>query len=403
MAASEPVGPLAGLRVIDASTILAGPMACQVLGDYGADVIKVEHPANPDGMRGHGPAVDGEGLWWKSVARNKRTVAINLSNPAGSSLLLELVKTADVLVENFRPGTLERWGLGWEQLHAVNPKLVLLRVTGFGQTGPYAERRAFGTLAEAMSGFAHLTGSPDRPPSLPPFGLADSITAHVAVGAVMMALYHRDIAEGGEGQVIDLSILESMIGAVGPGPMAYDRLGTVDTRQGNRSLNNSPRNLYRTKDGHWVAVSASALNVATRVMTLVGHPEVVDEPWFQTGRGRVEHVDEIDSMVANWIAERTREDVVAAFDEAGAAIAPVYDAADIVADPQVQHRQILTRVADGDESILMQNVTARLSSTPGQIRFAGRSHAADTDEVLRDLLDLDSERIDSLRRDGVIA
>lgn len=398
----NPTGPLSGIRVIDCSTILAGPLACQILGDFGAEVVKVEDPARGDGMRGHGLSVDGVGLWWKEIARNKRTIGLDLGEAEGAELFLQLVVDADVVVEGFRPGTFERWGLGWDRLHARNPGLVLLRVSGFGQRGPYAGRRAFGTLVEAMSGFAHMTGDPDGPPTLPAFGLADSIAGIAGASAVAMALYHRDV-RGGGGQVIDLSLLEPIMTAVGPAPSVYDKLGIVQERGGNRSRNNAPRNLYRTRDDHWVAVSASADAIAERVLRLVGHPEVVDEPWFAQGTTRAEHADLIDGCVGRWIAARTRDEVMAEFEAAGAAVAPVYSAADLVADPQVQALDMLTRVADDDlGDLLMHNVLFRMSETPGAIRFTGRSIGADTRSVLVDELGLSEERFSELRARGVV-
>lgn len=402
MEARTGAGPLSGLRVIDCSTILAGPLTCQILGDFGADVIKIEHPARPDGMRGHGAAVEGHGLWWKEVARNKRTIGLDLSRPEGASILLDLVGASDVLVENFRPGTLERWGLGWDVLHATNPELILLRVTGFGQTGPYADRPAFGTLVEAMSGFAHLTGPPDGPPTLPAFGLADSIAGIAGASAVSMALYHRD-ARGGEGQMIDLSLLEPILTAVGPAPTVFHRTGRILERQGNRSSNNAPRNLYRTSDGHWLAISTSANAVAVRVLELVGRPDVTREPWFGTGAQRAEHGDLLDGIVGDWIAQRTRDEVMEAFAAAGAAVAPVYGPAEIVADPQVRAREMLVEVEDPDLGTLLQhNVLYRLSDTPGSIRGTGRPHCADTDEILG-TIGLDDEQLRALRDSGVIA
>ncbi len=399
---SQEQGPLAGLRVLDCSTILAGPLIAQILGDFGADVVKIEHPRHVDGMRGHGASLDGEGLWWKEIARNKRTIGLYLGDPEGAEVLLDLVRSADVLIENFRPGTLERWGLGWDVLHEANPALVLVRVTGFGQEGPYASRPAFGTLVEAMSGFAHLTGQPDGPPTLPAFGLADSIAGIAGMGAVMMALYNRD-ARGGGGQVVDLSLLEPIMTAVGPAPTVYDKLGIEQRRQGNRSSNNAPRNLYKTSDGHWLAISTSADAIAERVMHVVGHPEVIDEPWFSTGATRAEHADLLDDHVGSWIAARTRDEVMTTFTEAGAAVAPVYSPADLVADPQVQHREMLVRVEDeGLGSLLQHNVLFRLSDTPGGIRWTGRAHGADTDEVLVEDLGLAPERIERLRERGIV-
>ena len=396
-------GPLTGIRVIDASTILAGPLACQILGDFGAEVIKIEHPTKPDGMRGHGPSVDGTPIWWKEVARNKQTLGLSLSAPEGAALFLQLAATADVIVENFRPGTLEKWGVGPDQLRAVNPGLILVRVTGFGQTGPYASRAGFGTLAESMSGFAHLTGQPDGPPTLPAFGLADSIAGIAASSAISMALLARERSESGEGQVIDLDLLSPIMTAVGPGPTVFQQTGEVGMRHGNRSTNNAPRNTYQTSDGYWVAISTSAQAIAERVMVLVGHPEVITEPWFAAGNTRAQHTDELDAMVGSWIGARTREDVVKAFTEAGAAIAPIYTAEDVVNDPHIRATEMLTEVKDEDFGPLLQHsVMWRMSGTPGAIRFTGRRHGEDTDEVLT-ALGLDAATITDLRARSVIA
>ncbi len=394
--------PLEGLRVIDASTILAGPLCCQILGDFGADVIKIEHPRSGDAMRGHGRQKDGVPLWWKEVSRNKRTVGLDLGAPEGAEVFRRLVATADVVVENFRPGTLEKWGLGPDQLRAANRGLVLVRVTGFGQQGPYAGRPGFGTLAEAMSGFAYLTGEAGGPPTLPAFGLADSICGIAASSAVLMALRHREV-RGGDGQVIDISILEPIMTAVGPAPTVYQQLGVVEERHGNRSANNAPRNTYRTSDGSWVAVSTSAQRIAERVLRLVGHPEVIGEPWFASGRGRAEHADLLDRLVGDWIGARPRAEVLLAFEEAGAAIAPVYSPQDVAADPHIRQTGMVTEVADPDlGALLMHNVMWRMSDTPGQIRFTGRTLGADTDTVLVDELGYTPEQVALLRAQEVV-
>lgn len=384
--------------MLDVSTVLAGPLTCQILGDYGADVIKVEHPRG-DSMRGHGRSKDGVSLWWKMISRNKRCVALYLGDPEGAEVFRRLVATADVVVESFRPGTFERWGLGYDALRAVNPGLVLVRISGFGQTGPYRERAGFGTLAEAMSGFAAITGEPDGPPTLPPFGLADSIAGLTAANAALMALYHRD-AHGGSGQEIDVSILEPLVTVLGPQPTIYDQLGEIPERTGNRSVNNAPRNTYRTADDKWVAVSTSANSVAERVMRLVGHPELIDEPWFATGSGRVEHVEMLDQIVSEWVGQRNRDEVVEAFAQAGAAIAPVYDVADLMADEQMVARDAITEVEDADlGAVRMQNLLFRMSETPGAIRFTGRALGADTDAILGDELGLD---VADLRERGIV-
>ncbi|MFF7241194.1 CoA transferase [Streptomyces collinus] len=392
--------PLSGLRVLDLATLFAGPMAATLLGDYGAEVIKVEHPRRPDPSRGHGPARDGIGLWWKVLGRNKRAVTLDLSRPGGRATLLRLAATADVVIENFRPGTLEKWDLGWAELSAANPRLVLTRVTAFGQFGPYAHRPGFGTLAEAMSGFAALTGEPDAPPTLPPFGLADSVAGLATAYAVLTALAARE--RTGAGQVVDMAIIEPILAVLGPHPTWYDQLGHVQERTGNRSANNAPRNTYRTADGHWVAVSTSAQSVAERVMRLVGRPELIEEPWFTTGVDRAAHADVLDEAVGSWIAARTREEVLAAFEKAQAAVAPVQDVRDVVTDPQYGALDTITTVDDPELGPLrMQNVLFRLSSTPGAIRWAGRPHGADTDAVLTEL-GLTPAELRALREEGAL-
>lgn len=404
--AQEPSGPagtpgaapLTGLRVLDLATLFAGPLAATMLGDFGAEVIKVEHPHRPDPSRGHGPSKDGIGLWWKLLGRNKRNLTLDLSTHGGRDTLLRLAEGADVIVENFRPGTLERWGLGWEELSRANPRLVLARVTGFGQFGPYSRRPGFGTLAEAMSGFAAITGEPDGPPTLPPFGLADSIAGIATAFAVMTALAGRD--RTGEGQVVDMAIIEPILTVLGPQPLWYDQLGHVQPRTGNRSTNNAPRNTYRTADHAWVAVSTSAQSIAERVMHLVGRPELIEETWFASGAGRAEHADVLDGAVGAWIARHDRDDVVAQFEKAEAAVAPIQDVRDVMTDPQYAALGTITEVPDPELGPLrMQNVLFRLTGTPGSIRWAGRAHGADTDSVLTEL-GLTPGEIAALRAEG---
>ncbi|MDT0398071.1 CaiB/BaiF CoA transferase family protein, partial [Streptomyces edwardsiae] len=386
--------------VLDLATLFAGPLAATLLGDFGAEVVKVEHPRKPDPSRGHGPSKDGIGLWWKMLGRNKRTITLDLSTPGGRSTLLRLAETADVIIENFRPGTLEKWDLGWPELSAVNPRLILTRVTGFGQFGPYAHRPGFGTLAEAMSGFAAITGEPDAPPTLPPFGLADSIAGLTTAYAVMTALAGRD--RTGEGQVVDMALIEPILTVLGPQPTWYDQLGHVQPRTGNRSQNNAPRGTYLTADGTWVAVSTSAQSIAERVMVLVGRPDLIDEPWFATGEDRARHADVLDEAVGGWIARHTRADVLAAFEKAEAAVAPIQDVRAVMTDPQYQALNTITTVDDPELGPLrMQNVLFRLSATPGAIRWAGRPHGADTEEVLTEL-GLTPADLAGLRAEGAL-
>jgi crotonobetainyl-CoA:carnitine CoA-transferase CaiB-like acyl-CoA transferase len=397
---AQPPGPLTGLRVLDLATLFAGPLAATMLGDFGAEVIKIEHPGRPDPSRGHGPSKDGVGLWWKLLGRNKSTVTLDLSTREGQDVLVRLAATADVVIENFRPGTLERWNLGYDRLSAANPRLVLARVTGFGQSGPYSRRPGFGTLAEAMSGFAAITGEPDGPPTLPPFGLADSIAALTTAYAVMTALAGRE--RTGAGQVVDMAIIEPILTVLGPQPTWYDQLGYLQPRTGNRSSNNAPRNTYRTSDDRWVAVSTSSQNIAERVMRLVGRPELIEREWFGSGAARARHADELDEAVGSWVARHSRDEVMAAFERAEAAVAPIYDVADVMEDPQYAALGSIAEVKDDElGTVRMQNVLFRLSRTPGSIRWAGRPHGADTDEVLG-AAGFGAAEIAALRERGVL-
>ena len=381
--AGEAAGPLTGLRVLDLGTVYAAPITAMLLGDWGADVIKVEHPRG-DPARAHGLSKDGIGLWWKVIARNKRTITLNLSRPEGQEILRQLIVEADVLIENFRPGVMEDWDLGPETLQQINPGLVMLRVSGFGQTGPYSRRRAFGTLAEAMSGLAHQTGQEHGPPTLPPFGLADGVAGVTGAFAVMLALYHRDAAFG-PGQVIDLSLLEPLLGILGPAPSAYDQLGVIPGRHGNRSSNNAPRNAYLTRDGRWVAISASTTSVADRVMRLVGRADIAEEPWFPNAGARVQHADTIDAPVAHWIGQ------------------PIYDIAQLMSDPHVKQRETITTIQDEDLGPLkMQNLLFRMQGTPGAIRHGGRRLGQDTEQVLNNLLGLTVDQTKALRDKDVL-
>lgn len=393
---------LAGIKVIDAATVIAGPTIGMLLGDFGADVLKIEHPRG-DVLRNTGAQKDGVGLWFKMANRNKRAITLSLSKPKGAELFKEMIKTTDVLIENFRTGTMEKWGLGWEELREINPRLVMVRVTGFGQTGPYKERPGFGTIAEAFSGFAAITGEADGPPTLPAFGLADGIAASYGTFALMFALYHRDAQGSGKGQYIDLSIYEPIFQVLGPQPLQYDQLGEVQQRWGNRSKNNAPRNTYKTKDGHWVAISTNSPAIVTRVLTLCGGEDAASDPRFQTPQNRVEHIEEVDGIVASWIQERNLDVVLQAFEEAEAAIGPAYNIAQIFEDPQYQARNDIVEVPDEDLGpIRMTGAFPVLSETPAEIRHAGPRKGQHNDEIYRKELGLTEEEVTALREDGVI-
>jgi len=368
--------PLADLRVVDASTVLAGPSCARYLADFGADVVKVERPGSGDGTRDmfrRDPA-DGVTYFWKLLGRGKRAITLDLKSDEGRTAMLDLCASADVLVENFRPGTLERLGLGPEVLHDRNPNLVITRVTGFGQDGPYASRAGFATLAEAMSGFAGLTGEPDGGPMLPPIALTDEVTGLAAAFATMVAVH------SGVGQVVDVNLLESMLHIMGPLVSAAAVEGYEQPRLGSGIPYTVPRGTWRCADGGWVAISTSAESVARRVLDLVG---LGGDESLHSFEGRVAARARIDARMADWIGQHTQDEVLAAFERAEAACAPVYSMTDVLADPHVQARGAV-EVIDGTP---MQGLVARLSATPGRIRWAGRPLGADTDAVLDELAD----------------
>jgi crotonobetainyl-CoA:carnitine CoA-transferase CaiB-like acyl-CoA transferase len=359
------------------ATVFAGPGSARHLADFGADVVKVEAPGG-DGVRRMGwfPPEGGDSYTWKLVGRGKRCIVLDLKTPSGIDAMLRLVDGADVLVENFRPGTIERLGLGPEVLHARNPRLVLLRVTGFGQTGPYAQRPGFATMAEAMSGFAAINGEPDGPPLLPPIALTDEVAALAGAFAVMVALRHRD--RTGEGQVIDVNLLESMLQMMSALPSASAHLGYEQPRLGSGIPYTVPRGTYQCSDGVWVAISTSAESVAHRVLELIG---CGDDERFASFDGRASHRAELNEIVERWIAQRPSAEVFAAFDAAEAAIAPVYRMGELLADPHVVARDVMIEV----DGVRMQSAVARLSRTPAVVRYPGRALGADTDAVLAEL------------------
>jgi crotonobetainyl-CoA:carnitine CoA-transferase CaiB-like acyl-CoA transferase len=392
--------PLEGLRVIELATIVAGPSTGKYLADFGAEVIKAEHPTTGDTTRNMGFKDSGVALWWKLIGRNKKPVTLDLSHPKGQDIARRLCADADVLIENFRPGTLERWGLGPDVLEGINPRLVLLRISGFGQTGPYARKPGFGTLAESISGVAGVSGFPDGPPMLPAIALADEVAGLVGAYAVMMALHERE--RSGRGQVIDASLYESLFQITGPLVMAYDRLGVVMGRIGNRIAYSAPRNAYRTADGHWVGVSGTAQTVAERLFRAIERPELIDDPRFKTNNDRLEHIDELDDVIGDWIGSHTLDDVMEAFEREDAAAAPIYDASQIVADPQYAARETIVTVDDEELGpIRMQNVTPRFERTPGRIRHAGLPMGAANEEVYGKL-GMTAEALAELKADGVI-
>lgn len=402
MQSAQSEGPLAGIRVLELANVIAGPTAGQILGDFGAEVIKIEHPQLGDGSRRQGRMKNGRPLWWTMLGRNKRSVCMYLGDPEAAGIFVDLVKTADVVIENFRPGTLERWNLGYDRLSAANPKIILARLTGFGQTGPYAHKPAFGTNIEAMSGIAEMTGEPDRPPMLPVFALGDYVASYALVAAIMMALYHRD-ARGGTGQVIDASLFRPLMSTLARQIIHYDQIQFLETRTGNRSASSAPRNAYLTKDGKWVCVSAATVKLAERVMKMVGRPEFAEQEWFATAAGRVAHAEEIDAAVSAWVSARTRDEVLAEAEKAEATFAPIYTVAEVIADPHVNESGMIATVDDPHlGKIRMPGVLFNLSRTPGCIRWTGPELASSTDDVLVGELGIDKQKVEEMRKRGVV-
>ena len=392
-------GALAGLRVIDCSRLIAGGVLATILSDHGADVIKVENPRGGDPLRTW-LRERGE-LWWKVYARGKRSITLNLTHARGQALLRRLCRDADVLIENYVPGTFEKWGLGWNALSAENPRLVFARVSGWGQDGPYRDRPGFGTMVEAMSGFASATGAADRPPTLPSFPMADMVAALSGAAAVLAALRHRDQVSG-RGQVVDISLYEPLLSVLGPAAAEYALDRTVRTRHGNQSDNASPRGTYQTRDGKWVALSASTPASAAALFGGLGLGQLLNDPRFATNDARVAHNDLVDAALADAIGSRTLDEMTRLFETHALTASPVYDIADITKDPHVVARGVLVDVPDAElGSVRMAAPTPRLAATPATIRSTGPSLGAHNRDVYG-ALGLDEAELEALTRDGVI-
>jgi len=395
-------GPLESLDVLDLTTMISGGFATALLGDFGADVVSVEHPEHEDPVRSWEPKSEGTSVWWKHLGRNKRHVTLDLSTEAGQDLARDLAAEADVLVENFRPGTLERWDLGPERLRADNEGLVVVRISGFGQTGPYAERPGFGTVAEGFSTFAHLNGFPDSEPLLPPVPLADLSAGQFAAMSAVFAVFERDVGGSGEGQTVDVSLYEPLLRLMVGDVEAYSALGAAGERTGNVSPNAAPRNLYETADGY-IGLSASSQAIFENVMAAIGREELVDDPRFATNEDRVQHREELDAVIEGWTRERPREEVLAAMHAHDAIAGPIYDMADVFADDHVRARGDLATVEDDDlGSVETQAPVPRFSRTPGSVDSLGGDHGADNEAVYLGELGLSRAEFERLREEGVV-
>lgn len=395
-------GLLAGIRVLDLGTMIAGPVAATLLADFGADVIKVEQPQGGDTIRSNGPICEGQSLWWNVEGRNKRSITIDLRLPEGQALLRQLVAKADVLVENFRPGTLDRWGLGYPALQAVNPRLVMLSVSGYGQTGPNAQRAAYDRIALAFAGFLHITGEADGPPLRPGTAVADYLGALMGAFSIMLALYHRD-ARGGQGQYVDLALFEAVFRFSDVLITAYDKLGVVRERRGNLHFAAAPGNHFRTQDGRFLVLTVSNDGVFRRLCEAMEQPELLADPRFGSHALRWQHIDDINACVGEWIVRHAVPEICARLDRHGLAYSLVYSAADIATDPHYAARETIATVATrllGD--LKMPAPQPRMSATPAGPLRPAPDLGQDTDAILRELLALDTAQIDQLRQAGVV-
>jgi crotonobetainyl-CoA:carnitine CoA-transferase CaiB-like acyl-CoA transferase len=396
-------GPLRGLRVLELGNMIAAPTAGCLLADFGARVIKVEHPSLGDDLRRWPPSKHGVPLWWKVTNRNKDLITLNLSTRRGQELCRRIVGSCDVVIENFRPGTMEKWNLGYDQLAAVNPGIIMVRISGYGQTGPYSGRGGYGTVAEAMSGVPSFTGFPETPPTLSAFPLVDSLAGMFAAQGALMAVYERDTAGSGRGQVIDVSLYESIFRLVDSQVIAYDQMGIVKKRQGNRMREDSPRNAYQTADGEYVAISAGSQRTFSRLAEAIGQPWLNADPRFLTNELRCDNADALDEIVAAWFAARTLDEAMKALDLKDAVAGPVYDVQRILEDPHYAAREDIVTVADPDlGEVKMQAVLPKFSRTPGTIQWPGGDRGEKNEELYCGQLGLSPGELADLQADGVV-
>jgi crotonobetainyl-CoA:carnitine CoA-transferase CaiB-like acyl-CoA transferase len=391
--------PLDGIRVIDLSRLVAGNAVSSQLADFGAEVLKIEDPIKGDPLRAW--QTNGVSVHWKLYARNKKSVALSPRDPRGKELLLDLIASSEVLIENFRPGTLEKMGLGPAVLHARNPQLVVVRVSGWGQDGPYRDRPGFGTLVESMSGYAARTGFADREPVLPPTALADMVAGLYGAFAVMVALRQVEV-EGGAGQVIDLPLLDPLFSFIATEAPIYNLTGQIRPRTGSRSETTSPRNVFRTKDGRYIGISASIQAMAERVFRAIGRADMISDPRFRTNTDRVRHAEECEAPIAEFIAARTLDENMKAFAAAEVTAAPVYDIDQFLGDAHVIEREIVVDVPDEEtDSIMMHNIIPRLSDTPGRLRRPAPRLGEHTAEIFGQF-GIDDATLEALAGDSVI-
>ncbi len=400
--ASMGLGALEGLRVLDLATMMAGPWSATYLADYGADVVKAELPGSGDPVRNWGSQTDGVSMAWKGLSRNKRLITLALNKPKGQELLRRLVPHFDVLIENFRPGVMERWGLAPDSLLEINPRLIVLRTTGYGQDGPYSHKPGFGTLAEAFSGLAYVTGPEDGPPVLSGYPLADGVAALTGAMAILSALYWRDV-NGGTGQIIDNAIIEANYRLIDYMALDYEKFGLIRKRGGNRIGDLSPRNTYETQDGRWVAISGGTQGIVDQLFKAIGRPELSDDPRFLTNTLRIQNVDALDAYISDWVIENDLETVMRIFDEFEVAGAPVNDIEQIISHEHFQARNLLLSIEDSETGLTSTtHVHPRLSRTPGGVRSLGGPIGRDNEGFYLGEMGLGQEYYDELVSVGAI-
>ncbi len=395
--------PLKGVRVIDAGNMVAAPFATVLLADFGAEVIKIEHPEYGDGQRKLEPITkEGIPLWWKSVARNKRCITLNLGKPEGAEIFKELCRNCDVVVENYRPGTFEKWGIGQDVIEAIDPRIIMLRISGFGQTGPYKNRAGFGRVAEAMAGLTNLIGEADGPPMTPGYPLGDLIAGIFGAFSVMVALYNRDV-RGGNGQVIDLALFEAVFRLLDFDAIQYDQLNTIHMRSGNSASYVAPSSTFKTKDGKWLTIAASTQSVWLRLAKAIDREDMTTDPRYIENPQRLERADEVNGIVGEWIERHTLQQVVEHFDQHEVAYSTIYDIKDIFNDVQYRAREALVRVADPDlGTAVVQNVVPKFSRTPGSVDTLGVKMGTHNEEIYCGELGYSAEKLKRLKDEQII-
>ncbi|BCJ88546.1 CaiB/BaiF CoA transferase family protein [Effusibacillus dendaii] len=395
--------PLKGLKVLEMGQLIAGPFATRLFAEFGAEVIKIEGPGEGDPIRTWRIVENGTSLWWYVQSRNKKSIAVDLKQPEGQEIVRRLAQEVDIIVENFRPGTLEKWGIGYEQLKQINPRLIMVRISGYGQDGPYRDKPGFGSIAEAMGGLRYLTGYPDRPPTRVGISIGDSIASMYAVMGALMAVYHRDVKGTGQGQYVDVALYEAVFSFMESLLPEYDRAGIIRERTGSTLPGITPSNTYVCKDGKYVVIGANGDGIFKRLMAAIGYPEYAEDPRFQNNAGRSEHADFLDSIIEGWTKTKTIDEALKVLDEARVPAGSIYSIADIAADPHFQARGMIREVeVNGIGKLKVPGIVPKLSETPGDIDWVGPELGQHTEEVLQKMLHYSDTELQNLKNKGVI-